>query len=375
LLFFARTLQHDFSWAGVAVGLIGLAWQFHRRRVEAVLLLLIFSVEGFLAANHHLPRQWTFFIPSFLIFAVWIGEGLGAIWRTLERLRPANWMVTAGLGATVALGMLALPLAALPVRYPSFRAAHDGAGVLDPWRQFIKQGEMGERLGRAIAGVQAGAIIVGDWEQATPLWYFQQVGRWRPDVQIVYPIERLDEAAATGRPLYLARTYPGLADRWHPSNSGPLIALRSELAFDLPSDVSPLSIQLGEAFELTGFAYGKTRFQPASVVPLTLYWRALQSPAYDYAVSLRLLDADGNVRYQVDSQNPVLGSYPTSRWTAGEVVADYYEIQLPPDLSPGPYRWGVILYRPLPDGGWENLQVAGIGAEMAIGGSFQVQKR
>jgi hypothetical protein len=373
LLFFARTLQQDFTWPGVAIGLIGLAWQLRWRRAEGMLLLLLFCVEGFLAANHHLPRQWTFFIPSFLVFAVWIGEGLGAIWQGLERVwRDKRWY-NVGLGTPVALGMLALPLVAAPLRYQSFRATHDGAGLLDPWRQAIKQGEMGERLGRAIAGVQADAIIVGDWEQATPLWYFQQVARWRPDVQIVYPIERLDEAAATGRPLYLARTSSGLADRWHPSSSGPLIALRSEPTFDLPADVSPLSIQLGETFELAGFAYGKARFQPASVVPLTLYWRAIQVPAYDYAVSLRLLDAAGNVCYQADIASPVLGSYPTSRWSAGEVVADYYEIQLAPDLPPGTYRWGVILYRTLPEGGWENLQVAGIGAEMAIGGSFQVQ--
>ena len=54
---------------------------------------------------------------------------------------------------------------------------------------------------------------------------------------------------------------------------------------------------------------------------------------------------------------PVLGMAPTSRWQQGEVVGDYYEIQLPLDLAPGTYRWGVPLYRSLPDGGRENLQV------------------
>jgi hypothetical protein len=375
LLFFARTLQRDFTWPGVLLGLVGLAWQFRRRWPDAVFLLLAFSLQGFLAANHHLPRQWTFFIPSFLIFALWIGEGLGLIWRALERLRPANRLATAGLGVTLAAVMLTLPLLPFPDRYRSFRAAHDGAGVLDPWRQALKQGEMGDRLGSAIAGVEPDAILVGDWEQATPLWYFQQVEGWRPDVQIVYPVERLDEAAASGRPLYLARTYPGLADRWHPSAAGPLLALRSEPAFDLPPDISSLGLQMGDSFELAGFAYGPAGFRPASVVPLTLYWRALQVPAYDFSVSLRLLDAAGNEVYKVDSQHPVLGAYPTSRWSAGEVVGDYYEIQLPPDLPPGTYRWGVILYRTLPEGGWENLKVAGSDAEMAMGASFDVQPR
>jgi 4-amino-4-deoxy-L-arabinose transferase-like glycosyltransferase len=375
LLFFARTLQRDFTWPGVLLGLVGLAWQLRRRWPDAVFLLVAFGLQGFLAANHHLPRQWTFFIPSFLIFAVWLGEGLGAIWRGLERFRPGNQALAAGLGATLALGMLALPLVSFPGRYGSFRAAHDGAGVLDVWRQAIKQGDMGDRLGSAIAGVEPDATIVGDWEQATPLWYFQQVEGWRPDVQIVYPVERLAEAAASGRPLYIARNYPGLADRWHPFAAGPLVALHAEPTVDLPAGTSPLGIQLGESFELAGFAYGQTDFHPAAVVPLTLYWRAIQAPAYDYSVSLRLLDGAGSEVYKVDSQNPVLGTYPTSRWSAGEVVGDYYEIQLPPDLPPGTYRWGAILYRMLPEGGWENLNVAGTGTEMAMGGSFDVPGR
>ncbi len=375
LLFFARTLQRDFTWPGVLLGLGGLALQFRRRWPDAVFLLANFALHGFLAANHHLPRQWTFFIPSFLIFSLWLGEGLGGLWRGLERLRPANRAAAAGLGVSLAVIMLALPLLPAPARYATFRAAHDGAGVLDVWRQALKQGRTGERMGRAIALVAPDAVIVGDWEQATTLWYFQQVEGWRPDVEIVYPMERLEEAAAGGRPLYVSRNQPGLAERWYPSSVGPLIALLPAPAHELPPDASPLGIQLGDAFELAGFAYGPGDFRPAAVVPLTLYWRALQAPAHDYSVSLRLLDRAGNEVYKVDSQHPVLGTYPTSRWGAGQVVADYYEIQLPPDLPPGTYRWGVILYRALPEGGWENLKVAGTGAEMAAGGSFDVTAR
>jgi hypothetical protein len=378
LLFFARTLQRDFTWPGVLLGLGGLAVQF-RRRPDALFLLANFVLHGFLAANHHLPRQWTFFIPSFLIFSLWIGEGLGLIWHGLERFRLNSQAATAGLGMTLAVAMLALPLVPFPGRYGSFRAAHDGAGVLDVWRQAIKQGEMGERLGSAVALVEQNAVIVGDWEQATPLWYFQQVEGLRPDVQIVYPVERLDEAAASGRPLYITRNYPGLAEGWHPSAAGPLIALRPEPASELPADITRLDTHLGDSFELVGYTMPesirrKVAFYPPQVIPLTLYWRALQAPEFDYSVSLRLFDEAGREVFKVDSQNPVLGTYPTSRWRAGEVVGDYYEVQLAPDLPPGTYHWGVILYRALPEGGWENLKVAGTGAEVAVGGSFDVLK-
>jgi hypothetical protein len=371
LLFYARTLQGDVGWLGVALGLCGLASLLRRRPAIGLFLLVIACLEAFLAANHHVPRHWVYFIPSFLIFALWIGEGGEALAGAAGRLAPRLTILRPLLLAAAILATLA----PMPARYDAFRTAHEGAGSLDIWRQTLKQGRMGERIGQAIASVDHGAIIVCDWEQATPLWYYQQVEGWRPDVQVIYPVERLAEAAATGRPLYLARTAPGLADAWHPSNAGPLIALQPTPNSELPEGISPIGLRLGHAFELAGCRAEGTQFRPPAVVPLTLYWRALEAPGYDYSVSLRFLDGAGQELLRVDSQHPVLGSYPTSRWAAGEIVGDYYEIALPADLAAGSYRWGVILYRTLPDGGWENLEVAGTGQELAVGGTIEVLAR
>jgi hypothetical protein len=376
------------------------------------------------------PRHWVYFIPSFLIYALWVGEGAGALWLavsstslpglrrkgarpSIERQaysqgasegtasarvvpdhdagegagsRPGRtggrWLATA-LQAVVAVLLLAWPWIPFQERYGPLRASHLGAGVLDPWRQTLKTGHMGDRVGGAIVGVASNAVIVCDWEQATALWVYQQVEGLRPDVSIVYPMERLEEAASRGRPLYVARAEAGLADRWYPSCSDSLITLYDNLITNLPAEISPLSIQLGEPFELAGYSYGtpdggklpvgvEPTFYSGTVVPLTLHWRALQAPPYDYSVSLRLYDGAGTQVYQVDSQHPVLGTYPTSRWAAGQVVSDYYELQLDPELSPGTYRWGVTLYRTLPEGGWESLKVGETGEEIASGGAFQV---
>jgi hypothetical protein len=392
LAFYGRTLQRDFTWAGVLLGIGGLVWQFRRRSADAAFLLGGFLLQAFLAANHHVPRHWVYFIPSFLIYALWVGEGVGALWLAgsalLSRLPGRTGWRWAGsaLQATAALALLAWPWLPFPERYGPLRVAHLGAGVLDPWRQTLKTGHMGDRLGSAIVGVASNAVIVCDWEQATALWVYQQVEGLRPDVAIVYPMERLAEAASRGRPLYVARAEVGLADRWYPSCSDSLIALYDNPAYDLPAEMNSLSIQLGDTFELAGYSYGApdggrmlagegATFRAGTVVPLTLHWRALQAPAYDYSVSLRLYDQAGGQVYQVDSQHPVLGTYPTSRWVAGQVVSDYYELQLDPELSPGTYRWGVTLYRALPEGGWESLKVNGTGEEIAIGGAFQVSGR
>jgi hypothetical protein len=406
LLFFLRTLQRDVTWIGVLLGSGGLVLMLRRRPAQATFLLAVFAVQGFLAANHHVPRHWVYFIPSFLIFALWIGEGLDGLWQAAHLLPiwasrtthavalsdsdsarrqdgrliesdSARILATAGAGALM-LGMLVWPLAPFMGRYRPLREAHLGAGTLDVWRQTLKQGHMADRLGAAIALVEPDATIVGDWEQSTPLWYYQQVEGLRPDVRIVYPIERLENEAQRTRPLYLARAHGGIAERWHPTAQGPLLYLQTSPNLTLPASLQPLGLRFTREgddtplLELAGFALGQASFAPPTVVPITLYWRAHSALDHDYAVSLRLLRDSGEGVYQVDTQHPVLGTYPTSRWTPGEVVADYYELPLSRELTPGPHHWAVVVYRSLPEGGWESLVQADAATDLAIGGQIDV---
>jgi hypothetical protein len=62
-------------------------------------------------------------------------------------------------------------------------------------------------------------------------------------------------------------------------------------------------------------------------------------------VSARLVDRQGQVVASTDAE-PVSGAYPTTAWRPGEVVADAYEIPLPPGLPPGEYSPLVIIYEP-----------------------------
>jgi hypothetical protein len=182
--------------------------------------------------------------------------------------------------------------------------------------------------------------------------------------------------------LYLARAVPGIADRWHPSATGPLIALHAEPVYGLPGEVVSLGLELGKGgqpgegvMRLSGYVYGEADYRPSTVLPLTLYWQVMRTPAHDYSVSLRVFSPDGGQVFQVDSQHPVMGTYPTSLWSPGEIVGDYYEIPLSPDTVPGTYRWVAILYRALPEGGWESLQVIPSGSEVAMGDTFTVWQR
>jgi mannosyltransferase len=82
---------------------------------------------------------------------------------------------------------------------------------------------------------------------------------------------------------------------------------------------------------------GYDLIQPGSTDPpqLVLFWQAVQE-GRDLRVGLQLVNSAGAVAW---SQNdpPVMGSYPTASWLAGEVVRDPHPLPLG-DLPRGTYR-------------------------------------
>jgi 4-amino-4-deoxy-L-arabinose transferase-like glycosyltransferase len=79
-------------------------------------------------------------------------------------------------------------------------------------------------------------------------------------------------------------------------------------------------------------------------LPLTLVWKARTDISADYALAVRLVDAQGQ-EAQYWLGRPVLSSYPTTEWQRGEVVPDTWDIALDPSLSPGEYELEVEAFR------------------------------
>jgi hypothetical protein len=96
---------------------------------------------------------------------------------------------------------------------------------------------------------------------------------------------------------------------------------------------------------------------------VTLVWQALwregdPKPA-NYQVNLRLVSEAGT-EWWSSSAHPVSGMYPTGAWRAGQVVADWHEIDLADDLPPGRYTVEVGLFYPFSRAG---LSVQDAGAQ------------
>jgi hypothetical protein len=83
-----------------------------------------------------------------------------------------------------------------------------------------------------------------------------------------------------------------------------------------------------------------------ALLPVTLYWRAQNVPGTDYSSTLQVLDDQGNLWGQSDSQNP--GGLPTSRWSPAQYARDVHQLRLRPGTPPGRYNLVAGVYR---DGG------------------------
>jgi hypothetical protein len=116
--------------------------------------------------------------------------------------------------------------------------------------------------------------------------------------------------------------------------------------FELPAQMGQRSgARFGDFARLLGFDYGLTK-DPAAAVTLTLYWQPEEASPIPYTVSAQLLDGSGTLRAQRDRE-PGDGTFPTTSWVAGEVLADSYRIELPAGLPPGSYTLIVKMYDPV----------------------------
>ena len=347
-------LLRSFGPLGVVLGIVGAAWLLRRELRLAVVLVLAFGAHAVLGASYlleshyALPRHWVFYLPAFLIWSLWTAAGLAAILRWIEQ---AAWPRRAwGMAALVAV-FLALQGTTVWARSAEAMVrAQIGAETLDGYRQDLQRSPPAERFGRlAFEVAEPGAIIVCDWEQATVLWYLQQVEGYRADVDIRYPIETLEQSLAVARqgsrPVYVARTLQDLAAWGVPSSIGPLLRVLPSPDGTLPASAAPVGSRLEGGLSVAGVTYHGTSFRAGGVLPLTLWWRAEQPLDQDYSVSVRLLSSDRQVVAQHDESHPALGTSPTSRWRPGDVIGDYHELPLGNRLPPGAYHVEAIMYR------------------------------
>lgn len=239
LLKFAAWLTYQFTPAGIALGLYGAVRLRSARPREARLLIALFVVHAAFSANYRVPDQFTFHVPSYLIFALFMMEGLSGFLLRLDAHPQVGqgWRRAMSHGALAGL-VVATPVAIYSITPPTLHALGITDATLDIWpigtgardalSVFLDPNERGDdsaaRFGRStLEGLAPDAWVFTpnnvDGEAYLVLRYFQLVERLRPDVHfelmlfrspevIPHDILALARAHVACRPVYLASLNP-----------------------------------------------------------------------------------------------------------------------------------------------------------------------
>ncbi len=104
-----------------------------------------------------------------------------------------------------------------------------------------------------------------------------------------------------------------------------------------------LNLPFGDQIELVGFALNQTEMSVSDIAQITLFWRANQPIQHRYKVFLHMVDQEGNIIVQRDSE-PGGGLTLTTTWQPNEIIIDKHGILMPASASPGVYTLLLGLY-------------------------------
>jgi hypothetical protein len=169
----------------------------------------------------------------------------------------------------------------------------------------------------------SGAFVTGDYTLNIPATL--EPGQYHLSVTVLNRTTRAEES------LYLAPLTFEIVG--HPRS------------FAVPPMQHRSAVKFGDQVALLGYDF-KSPTSTRSVqspIELTLYWQAIARPQADYKIFVHLFDpANEQIAAQHDAM-PLNGQYPTSWWTAGQVVSETVTLDLR-GVQPGAYRLAAGLY-------------------------------
>lgn len=331
--YYINLFINNYGAIALLAAMIGFVALFLRAWREWLLLTLTLIANLGFALTYRVADVDVFFIPSFLLVALFVAAGLASLlWLAYYGLSSRAAMVGASVGALL---FLLVPVGLLRAHAPRVDLSNK-RDIIDYGTQVMS------------APLPANATVIGILGEMSLLRYLQDTEHLRPDVETLAADKEDDRTLAVsdaikrGRTVFLTRPLKGLEKQNSLTSLGALIQVQPNAnRTAAPNPTQALNADFGDvkllgANRATG-ADGKER--------LTLYWQPQKKIGDARLISLKLIDAQGNLAGQLDRQ-PVLDAYPTNAWRNGEYIADAYDVPVFVGATPGDYGVQVTMYDP-----------------------------
>jgi mannosyltransferase len=310
-------------------------------------VIWLLAIVGMYIGLDLTTRYLRFLLPAQAALALWLGRGIWVLWHLEPRHATTRMRrVTRG----ISLAVLGLVVTAMATSLPAFYGAP--AYQRDDYRALV---------GRLQADLTADDVVILNAPGLLDIVGYYYTG---PAPLIGMPRSH-DPAITAADVAAIAADHPRIAlvlyGQQEQDPGGVVERTLSASAYEIddiwiddmrlvryagaPSGgpVVAERVPFGDAIELVQAQVGTSEACAGSALRVDLTWRASAALDRPYKVFLQLLDADGALVAQRDSE-PAGGVAPTTTWVAGEALQDRHGLLLPRDLAPGQYTLIAGLY-------------------------------
>lgn len=314
---------------------------------------VVASVAAFLLLGLFREANLKFLLPAQLGFALWVGRGVRVVWELKPRDRRLTLLpqIAAGVGLIALVVTLWGGLNAL---------YHDAAYQRDDYRAIAATIEARLRPDDAIILNAPGqAEVFGYYYAGAAPVYPLPPGLGGDDAEsaeatravinahdriflVLWGTDERDPGAVV-QSLLGAEAYEARSD-WF----GDVRLVRYAAGVMNGDEVESGAVfqdAAGSAIMLESYTFNDTTVAPGDMLQLRLNWRADELLDARYVVFVQLLNEDGVLVAQRDSE-PGAGRMPTHTWEPGARISDHHALIVPDDLPETNYALIIGLYNP-----------------------------
>lgn len=292
-------------------------------------------------------RYLRFLLPAQMAFALWMGRGVWILWTRQTRERYVALRHLPKLAAVVACGGLLLAQwNGLPLLYFHSEFQRDDirgltrrieSALREDDALIVSAAGLGEVLSYYYRGAAPVYGLPTTADSATTRTQVRDIIAAHDRLHVIFygaaeqDPEGIVEATLNSSAYEISDEWVG--DLRYAQYVGPA-------DFAAPGRVD---LRFGERIVLRSYALSAASAQPGDVLQVQFTWSADTTPGTRYKVFLQLLNSDGALVAQRDSE-PAGGLSPSTLWQPDVPVVDNHALLLPLDLQPGEYALIAGLY-------------------------------